>query len=51
LSMTCCGWMVGVFGDVPVITDSGGRGAAESAVAVAVGARRARALTRVLRLV
>ena len=43
--------MVGKFGDVPIITDSGRRSATKSAVAVAVGARGARALTRVLRLV
>lgn len=44
-------WLVGVFGDVPVITSSGGGGATESGVAITVGARGARALTRVLRLV
>lgn len=51
MSTTCCRWMVGKFGDVPIITDSGRRSATKSAVAVAVGTRRARALTRVLRLV
>lgn len=37
--------------DIPVVADSSRRGATESAVAIAIGARRARALTGVLRLV
>lgn len=45
------GWLVGVFGDVPVIAGSGGGSATESAVAITVGTRGARALARVLRLV